>query len=387
MIHDLSNSNFVDHTVLRGKFDRYLPTPGFQWLTIFYRIPMTLDLRTRKGSFANPWNTKIHPGFEYPELEYSDRSLSDVYDRRCLELFKNARYTGREITLQWSGGVDSTSMLVSFLKNLPQQDHEILTVAMSTNSILENIDFYRDHIHKKLKVVNWLDVDVTNEFLDRNMLLHGDPANCLFGPSGSMYANLVPSGDHLSPWKNHLRDIAAAIDSQTSLRATPVDIGDWYVKKISDVLEELNYDHVHTVADWWWWNYFNFRWYASIVRPFVWSRKNTRAAISKENYQYFIDNTFYAGLEFQQWSYSNLSSLIGRWPDQTFKLDAKKYIFDYDGNKTYHDRKKFQASRATNYHEWQYSSVPVYYDQNWVGHHWHEHGVRAAIERCIEEYQ
>lgn len=385
--HDLSTSAFVDHTVIRGKFDHYQTTPGFKWLSIFYRIPMTLDMRARKGTFSTPWNAKIHPGFEYNDLIYSEQTLDDVYDMRAIELVGRAKDTDKNIFLQWSGGVDSTAMLVSFLKNLSVADRDLLTVVMSTNSILENMDFYRDHIHGQLKTVNWLDVDVNDRFLDKNMILHGDPANCLFGPSGMMYANLVSSGDHLSPWKDHVYDIAEAIDRQTSLRANTVDIGEWYVKKVSDVLDELDYTHVKTVADWWWWNYFNFRWYASIVRPLIWSRKDIKKPISQKNYQDFIDDTFYAGLDFQRWSFSNLNRLITPDPDKTFKVDAKKYIFEFDQNKTYRDKKKFQASRATNHQDWQYSHVPAYYDQDWVGHHWHEPGVQDAIKRCIEEYQ
>lgn len=386
MKHDLSTSAFIDNGTLKRKMSGFQPgIPKFKWLSVFYRIPMTLDLRARNGTFTTPWAAPVDELFRYRPGS-TTLSLADVYDRRAVELFSRARESNKNILIQWSGGVDSTAMLSAFLRNMPQQDHDMITVAMSSNSVIENFDFYRDYIKDNLKIVNWLDVDVSDRFLDQTMLLHGDPANCLFGPSGMMYSDLVASGRHLDPWQDHLSSIANAIDRQKVIWEDTVDIGHWYVDKISSCIGESGFDGIKTVADWWWWNYYNFRWFASIVRPLVWCRRDHKQPISRENYAYFVDNTFYAGKEFQDWSYTNLPTLISKTPDKTFKVEAKQYIYDFDKNEIYRAKKRFQASRNTNHFSWEYSSVPVYFDHNWVGYCWEEPGVKETVMERLDAY-
>jgi hypothetical protein len=348
---------------------------------------MTLDIRARYGNFLTPWNAPIDPSFVSRLPQSTTLSLSEIYDRRALEIFNVAVETNKNIMIQWSGGVDSTSMLIAFLKNLSRAEQDIITVAMSTNSLVENPIFYQKYISKKLKIINWLDIDINNEFLDKNIILHGDPANCLYGPSGMMYSDLSKTGRHLEPWKHHKDSIIASINKQIPNYPDTVDIGEWYVDKISSVLEELSMGGVTTVCDWWWWQYFNFKWYGSIIRPLAWCRKNYAVPISKSNYEFFSRNTFYAAQEFQDWSYTNLHRLINKNPSDAYKPEVKKYILDFDNNRTYHDKKKFQASRVTNHIDLHYGKIPVLFDENWVGHYWDDASMRDSVLYCLNEFR
>lgn len=364
-----------------------LSKDGQKWLSIFLLIPMTLDIRARHGTFSTPWNAPIDTSFVTRLPQFTTLSLSEIYDRRALEIFDVAVKTNKNIVVQWSGGVDSTSMLTAFLKNLSRADQDIITVALSTNSLVENPLFYQKYISKKLKIVNWLDVDVSDEFLNENILLHGDPANCLYGPSGMMYSDLSMTGRHLEPWKHHKDSIIQSIDKQVPDYPDTVNIGEWYVDKVSSVLEELSIDRINTVCDWWWWHYFNFKWYGSIVRPLAWCRKNYTAPISKSNYEFFSRNTFYAAQEFQDWSYTNLHRLIAKNPSDAYKPEVKKYILDFDGDYTYHNKKKFQASRVTNHIDLHYRKVPVLFDENWVGHYWGDTLTKDTVLHCLNEFR
>jgi hypothetical protein len=388
----ISSSAFVDNAALRNSIFQKKDQPligdiGQQWISIFSLIPMALDIRARYGSFSTPWGAPIDPSFVSRLPQFTNLNLNEIYDRRALEIFDVARQTNRNIVIQWSGGVDSTSMLVSFLKNLSRADQEIITVALSTNSLVENPNFYQKYISKKLKIINWLDVDVSNEFLDRNIILHGDPANCLYGPSGMMYSNLAKDGRHLEPWKQHKDSIIQSIDRQIPIYPGSVKIGKWYVDKVSSVIDELSFDGVNTVCDWWWWQYFNFKWYGSIIRPLAWCRKNYFKPISKENYKFFSHNTFYAAQEFQDWSYTNLYRLIGKNPSDSYKPEVKKYILDFDNDRIYHDKKKFQASRVTNHIDLHYRRTPMFFDENWVGYFWDNGPITDALLNCLNEFQ
>jgi hypothetical protein len=389
----ISSSAFVDNAGLRNlisrnKIQSLVGDAGQRWLSIFSLIPMTLDVRARYGNFSTPWNAPIDSSFVSRLPQSTNLNLNEIYDRRSLEIFNAARQTNKNIVIQWSGGVDSTSMLVAFLKNLSRADQDIITIALSTNSFVENPIFYQKHISKKLKIINWLDVDVSNEFLDKNIILHGDPANCLYGPSGMMYSDLVQDGRHLEPWKNHKDAMIQSIDRQTPMYPGSVNIGEWYVDKISSVIDELSFGGINTVCDWWWWQYFNFKWYGSIIRPLAWCRKNYSAPISKENYEFFSRNTFYAAQEFQDWSYTNLHRLIAKNPTNAYKPEVKKYILDFDNDRTYHTKKKFQASRVTNHIDMHYKRhTPVFFDENWVGYFWDNGPITDTLLTCLNEFQ
>lgn len=394
----ISSSTFVANYLLKRKIVEHnrrskkediinLNEDSSRWLSIFSLIPMTLDVRSRYGSFSTPWKAPVDRSFVTRLPQDTNLNLEEIYDRRAIEIFNSAKSTNRNIVIQWSGGVDSTSMLISFLKNLSLSDQEIITVALSTNSVIEHPQFYKKYISKKLKIINWLDVDVNNEFLSENIILHGDPANCLYGPSGMMYSDLVASGGHLEPWECHIDSMIHSIDRQTSVYPGTVNIGKWYIDKVSRVLEELHLDRIRTVCDWWWWQYFNFKWFGSIVRPLIWCRRDYSAPISKENYEFFSRNAFYAGQEFQDWSFTKLPDLIGVVPTLSYKPDAKKYIIEFDGNRTYYEKKKFQASRAPNQMELEYGKSPVFFDENWVGHYWEDSNTRRDIMSCLDLYR
>jgi len=392
----ISTSAFIDNAALRNLIMRHniqktekisLNRTGSEWLSIFSLIPMTLDIRARYGSFSTPWNAPIDRSFVTRLPQHTSLKLSEIYDQRALEIFGIAVKTNKNIVIQWSGGVDSTSMLTAFLKNLSRADQEKIIIAMSVNSFVENPIFYQNYISKKLKIVNWLDVDVNDNFLDKNIILHGDPANCLYGPSGMMYAKLAQDGQHLEPWKHHKDSMIRSINEQVPNYPGTVNIGEWYIDKISSVIDELSFDGVETVCDWWWWQYFNFKWYGSIVRPLAWCRKNYSKPISKLNYEFFSRNTFYSSQEFQDWSYTNLHRLISRNPADAYKPEVKKYILDFNGDYTYHDKKKFQASRVTNHIDLHYRGVPVLFDENWVGYYWEDPSVKDSMLDCLNDFQ
>ena len=376
----IMSSAFVDNSLVRKRIAKSTAdTPGNHWLSIFASIPLTLDLRARQGVFSTPWQAPVDDLFKNA-VAYSDQTLAEIYDRRAVEVYKAAVSTGRSIIIQWSGGVDSTALLVAMIKNLAPGDLENITVYLSTTSIIENFGFYQKFIHSKIKTANWLDLDVSDELLDSHMILHGDPANCLFGPSGSMYAKSVAQGNHLDTWKNQYGSICQSIDAVLSESGRSV--GKWHADRISASV----IDGVDTVADWWWWHYFNFKWYSSIVRPLVWCRSDIKKPIKRSNFEFYVKNSFYASQDFQNWSYSNLKKLVGIDPAKTFKLDAKQYIYELDKDEIYKAKKKFQASAPTNQIAANYDMAPVFFDREWVGYRWKEPDVSETMMAMLEEF-
>jgi hypothetical protein len=337
------------------------------------------DLKARYGTFDTPWESKLDPIFSPPVLKYSDRKLSDLLDQRALDINEEAKKSNKQIVIQWSGGIDSTTMLTSFIKNLPNADLENITIALSTSSILENFNYYKTFISGKIRCMNWLDLDLTDKWLENNIMLHGDPADCIYGPSGPAYSHLVNDGDHLQSHRTHRHLICQSLEKIPGF-------GQWYVDKISAPMELAGAENVQTIADWWWWHYFNFKWFASVCRPLYFSRSDLTKPIRRDLFEYYVKNTFYNTEGFQLWSYSNLQELVGRDPKKNHKLIPKKYIHKFFPDDIYFYSKRKYASKPTNQLAKDSGKIPFVFDKDWSGHYW-EGEVGKEAHRLLDIYR
>lgn len=346
------------------------------------------DSRARVGPDSTPWMAKNDPCYPMADLCYRDCRLKDLLDARATELFKLSQTSGKKIAVLWSGGIDSTTVLVSFLKNLSRADLDNIEIVMSSSSVIENFDFYRDHISGKIRCIQLLDFDISDSTLDQYMVLHGDPGDAIFGPSVSAFRHLIDGDRHLLPWKNHLDLITEFFDQNQSVNAVP-GFGSWYVEFITENLRAVAPDNVRTIADWWWWNYMNFKWTTSILRPFIHMRHDFKNPIQRRHHNDFARYTYFNTDEFVQWSYSNLENHFREVSRDrgAVKLDAKQYIFDFDQNQKYRDRKVKVPSKSYDFEKRISWIPPLYYDQNWVGHYTWEPGVTESAIELLESFR
>ena len=347
------------------------------------------DVRPRSGTFTTPWNTPNRKDlWPFPKLRYISDSLEDVLNDRALELFQKARDTDRDIYVMWSGGIDSTGVLAAFLQTLNEADRQILTVVMSTDCFLENPDFYKRHISGKLKIVQVNDIDVGNEFLEKHMLLHGDPGDCLYGPSIGAFAHLIDDKKHLLPANENRHIIKTFYDRQQSKWAHP-DFGEWYVNKVADNFAEANLENAYTIADYWWWHYFNLKYQFSMQRPLQHMTKDYKRGLREDIYTRFIKEVFFHTERMQQWSYSNLQTFYEKvhLGERGTKWQAKEYLYKFDGNDRYYYHKAKIAANATDVERRHLEISPFYYDQNNVGWYPWEPNVTEAIRYFLENYK
>jgi hypothetical protein len=238
----------------------------------------------------------------------------------------------------------------------------------------------------------YLNYVVNEENIKKYMVLHGDPGDCLFGPSTAMFANLVPTGDHNKPFKDNTSIIANSID-RNSLRIIKnlgVDgFGKWYTNKITENLLEVAPDGVETISDWWWWHYYNFKWEFSIWR-YVLRRKTDgyeTQSLSDQSIDDIVKHTFFNTDKFQQWSYSNLRSHIGA-DLSTHKHLAKQYIYELDRNDMYFTHKtKTESIPVYNQGSIIPARKPILWDRNWTGYYDDYPHLRLACIDCLESYK
>lgn len=365
---------------------------GRFWVAQRYIVMAVTDLRARSGTFETPWNAPIDPMFKLPPMIHIADRLSDIADQRALELNQIAKDQNKRILIMWSGGIDSTMVVSSFIKNLSAADLQNVSVVLTLNSIMENYNFYRTQLAGRVNCVSWLTVNFTNEFLEKNIVLHGDPGDCLFGPSISMYKDLMPERKHLEPFTKHLDTIAKTIEERNKeavLKFNVPGVGKWYADRITRNLEEVSPDGIVNVADWWWWHYINFKWQYSIMRPVL--RRKTDGfellPLTTENIQSYCKNSFFNTDRFQQWSYSNLPYHVGN--DRTnHKKQAKDYIYELDKDDVYRTHKtKIESVPVYDDSAYFITKRPLLWSSDWTGYHTEYPGLTEACILHLEKFR
>lgn len=385
-IEILRSSRLIDVRFIEAQ-SRITNKYGIYWTMIGNQLIGVNDFRPRLGTFETPWGAPSLKEFAPPPFVEIKESLKDLLDQRALELLSIARTKNKKIAILWSGGIDSTAVLSSFIKNIsPQEFSERIMVILSSSSIMENFNFYAKFISKKVKCMDYHNLDVTSEFLQQYILIHGDPADCLYGPSVPAYQQLLDSGQHHDSYKNHLDSMAAIVQPSTESRYHIEGFGKWWVNKVTENLEEVKPPGVESVSDWWWWHYYNFKWEFSCQRPFFFARKDFSRPIDQDLLDEFISCTYYNTPRFQNWSYSNLKRLVGR-DRLSHKMDAKNYIFDLDQNKQYFESKIKVPSAPGNILWRMHTWLPVAFDKNWVGHYVWEDGLAETCFQLLQDYK
>lgn len=359
---------------------------GRRWRLTSNLIIGVTDLRARKGDFSTPWNAPTNELYRMPEFHYTNDRLSDLLDRRASEILKESRDSGKRVMVLWSGGIDSTAVLASLIKNWPMADLGRIQVVMSTLSMMENFEFYKKFISGKLDCLHYSLLDMTDDLLCQNIVLHGDPADCLFGPSMPAYREFVDSRRHHDPYRKHLKRMAEIIQPPEGSAHYVEGFGDWWVEKVTANLEQVAPPGVDTVAAWWWWTYYNFKWQFSCQRPFFFNRSDFKKPLSDHNLESYARNVYFGTDYFQQWSHSNINRLIES--DHTsHKIDARKYILELDHNEIYFNKKTKLAGAPANSEARTSVNLPLCYDKNWVGYYYWEDKLDAESYALLETYK
>jgi hypothetical protein len=367
--------------------------PGRYWNNAKNVVVAVTDLRARAGTFVTPWSAKSDPLFTLPPWTPITETLAHLLDERAVELATIAKMQGKRILVWWSGGIDSTLVLSSFIKNLSASDLEIVTVLLSSESIGEHPEFYKNFIHNRIHCMPYLDFRLNNSTLNEYIVLTGDPADCLFGPSTGMYRHLMADGRHLLPFNDNRKLIANAIELRNLALIKSENIegfGNWYVDKISDNILEVAPPDVTSIADWWWWHYYNFKWEFSVWRPMLRRKCNGDEfdPIEDCNLQSFAEYTYFNTAKFQQWSHTNLKTLIGN-DIAAHKKAARDYIFELDRNQVYYDTKiKRESVPLYDNSKGRKLRRPILWDKHWVGYFdFHHKELKAECIDRLEHYK
>jgi hypothetical protein len=288
-----------------------------------------------------------------PDLSIKNFSkLSTVTDKRANEfLAKSKSYNN--VRLFYSGGIDSTLILCSIIKNWSKNDIEKLTVVGNKFSIQENEYMYNNFIKDKIKTESFNDyITGAITFSSDCLYTSGDGGDNIGSAIIDEFDILYPN-KHMSCWKQNKDIILNYFCTVSTInfgvpflvydrRAHAEKCFEW----ISKTIEHSQLDIV-SIYDFFWWINFNFGFTIDTTYP-LWSYfklpQDTHVS------QTWKDNIFpwFTNIDYQYWSLSTIGS-TEKILEHNNKYAFKKYIFEVDGNENYFLNKGKESSMPKNF--------------------------------------
>jgi hypothetical protein len=299
------------------------------WSSMHKIVPASVLLTDRTGFVKPPFNIKLYDKFKMPTDFSEELSYEQCCERRAVELYELSKRINKPLLVFYSGGIDSTLMLITFLKVIPENDRERLIVAMDWDSIKEYPLFFEKHIRGKLKTLHSAAFDLY--FTKEYIILGGEFNDQLMGTDVVVKIQNIFSFDLIKEryTRQNITDFYVAMGMERSRANHWFDLIDGCCKNAPIPIV--------TVFDYLWWFNFNFKWQSVFFRMLMRCRSNMQHTINQE----FVDTYyqhFYGEDYFQIWSMKNQHLKIrDEW--QTYKFHAKDLILDYTKDNDYYQSK------------------------------------------------
>jgi len=305
--------------------DKLHSVPGGQNFSDYFRIfSQNISAIDRTNTLKFPLKTKIMPFMEMPKFIPFADSFADVCDRRAIQLMEQAKKTGKKLAIMYSGGIDSTAILCSLLKNCGKQDlKDHVIVLLSHVSINENPNFYYDHVIKYFECISSYRFPF---FLgnDDYLFVSGENADQLFGSQViGEYTKMYPYSDMMKP----IDEVKDRIIDWMVIKLKDRKRSEYWFDKLKQLAGAAPIS-IDTAYKFFWWVNFTTKWQSVYVRILAFAQNQDNIKL-EENY-----TTFFSPVEFQLWSLNNSDSLMADVPSMS-KWVAKQYILDYNGDESY----------------------------------------------------
>ena len=117
-----------------------VPKTAFDPLSLWTKMYYPLAMADRFGylNHFSPWDLAADPNMPRPKREFKYDNFGNIMDKRAVEYIEAGK--GKPLCVHWSGGVDSTALLVALLKHVEKPSD--ITVIFTPESVQEYIWFY-----------------------------------------------------------------------------------------------------------------------------------------------------------------------------------------------------------------------------------------------------
>lgn len=294
------------------------------------------------GSFVRP---RVGPGVipapmskplcEIPRSLAGTGDFGQAIESVMSRLDKQFKDSDREIFVSWSGGIDSTAILVAYLKTMSPEVLERTKVLCNYASIEENPFFYYTFIDGRIPSCDTCDLAVTNETVGKYYIIDGEGGNQCHG---SYWSSVVRNHHCTQLLFNPWRDVK---NFEKFFPTSPKESVREWVELIKNTIPYSPVE-INTLYDFFWWANFNTKFEEVLFRKLLTytlklDTKNTKIAGTETFVRPFAEP------EIQIWSLLSLEDRAKMF-DTDPKYYFKKYIYDFDGNHHYFINKLEQGS-------------------------------------------
>ena len=282
---------------------------------IYFQIGVSLI--DRSDQFTFPIKTILTPEDKLPVYVNSNLTYKDCCIKKAQELINIHNATGHSIYLMYSGGIDSSVMLASFIELLGVEEaSKRIKIVLTHESIIENPGFWSKFIRPNFTVVNSLtyrpdknSITVLAELNDQ--LFGSDIIKSIYAYGGNNAINNPATFGNLFDF----------LSKQTNM---PDDFTEIWTNLLISSFENFPRSD-KTLWDIFWWYNFVFKWTNVKYRYIMYTDVLYSPEVIKNNVFNFYDST-----DFQLWSMNNKEPKhLGTI--ESYKHTAKKMFVDITG--------------------------------------------------------
>lgn len=299
----------------------------YNW-TSLVRLPFTpAYICSRVHQLSTPWH--LAPSLlPMPDANIISTELdfTKVMDSILSEFCAVVATTDRIPYIRWSGGVDSTAIIVGLLRVATPDVLKKIILLCDQDSIAENPYFYYKFIQPRLTVQDDTLFQIDSSNYNKILLVDGDCAEMIAGSTiAYTQVRLEDTAILNQPWRS-VQNLERLIQPDAPEQATFL---------ISLIKESIDHSpmEIVTVYDFFWWYYFNYKINDSLMRSVAQYIRYLTPAESKEFFESSL-HRFYVYKQMQEWSMISLP-----YRSEKNLLDSKyyfkKYIHDFDHNDYY----------------------------------------------------
>ena len=91
-------------------------------ITYFQIFTQNVASVDRTGTVTTPIKIKLLDHLKIPKFVKNNKSFEEIVDNRSLQLLEQIKASNKKLAVMYSGGIDSTVIMCSIVKNWPKEN-------------------------------------------------------------------------------------------------------------------------------------------------------------------------------------------------------------------------------------------------------------------------
>ena len=315
--------------------------PGFNYIRyVIQFFGAQISMMDRTETIKIPINCTILPFLKLPKFKKINTSFEELCEKRARLLLDKAISTNRKLTIMYSGGIDSTLIMVSLLKVATDKElKENVIVLLTQASIFENENLFKNYILKKCNIESTFDF---THFLGNNkyIVVTGETGDQLFGSMATKNFFIKYGKEFVFGEATYEKIEKIFLDTHLTNEKLNKEETSKVILPLFKVVKNAPLE-ITSVYHFFWWLNFTLKWQSVYTRTLAYTNPKYEKTLKMED-NYFA---FFSDEEMQLWVMNNPDKLI-RDDYKSYKYIAKDIIYKFDKNEDYWKNKVKWGSLA-----------------------------------------